>query len=61
MNKMAIRTYISIIILNVNRLNSTTKRQTGWMDIKMRPIYTPYKEDIAHIYNGILLNHKKIK
>ena len=27
MNKMAIRTYITIITLNVNRLNAPTKRQ----------------------------------
>ena len=29
---MAIETYISIITLNVNGLNASTKRQTGWMD-----------------------------
>ena len=28
-NKMAIKTYISIITLNVNGLNALTKRQTG--------------------------------
>ena len=28
-NKMAIGTYLSIITLNVNRLNAPTKRQTG--------------------------------
>ena len=31
---MAIGTYISIITLNVNGLNASTKRQTGWMDTK---------------------------
>ena len=36
---MAIGTYISIITLNVNGLNAPTKRQTGWMDTKTRPIY----------------------
>ena len=36
---MAIGTYISIITLNVNGLNAPTKRQTGWMDAKTRPIY----------------------
>ena len=37
--KMAIGTYISIIILNVSGLNVPTKKQTGWMDTKSRPIY----------------------
>ena len=31
MNKMAIRTYMSIITLNGNRLNAQTKRQTDWI------------------------------
>ena len=31
MNKMAIRTYMSIITLNGNRLNAPTKRQTDWI------------------------------
>ena len=39
MNKMAIRTYMSIITLNGNRLNAPTKRQTDWLDTKTRPIY----------------------
>ena len=30
-NKMAIRTYILIITLNVNRLNSPTKRHAEWI------------------------------
>ena len=34
-NKMTIRTYISIITLRVNRLNAPTKR----MDTKIRPTY----------------------
>ena len=38
--KMAIGTYISIITLNVNRLNAPTKRYrlAGWLK-KIRPIY----------------------
>ena len=28
-NKMAIRTYVSIVTLNVNRLEAPTRRQTG--------------------------------
>ena len=38
---MATGTYISIITLNVNGLNAPMhqKAQTGWMDIKTRPIY----------------------
>ena len=34
---MAIKTYISIITLNINRLNAPTKRHR--MDTKTRPIY----------------------
>ena len=37
--KMATGTYISIITININGLNSPTKTQTGWMDTKTRPIY----------------------
>ena len=37
--KMAIGTYIWIITSNVNGLNAPTRRQTGWMDTKIRPIY----------------------
>ena len=29
------------------------------MDTKTRPIYMLDKEDMVHIYNGILLSHKK--
>ena len=37
---MAIRTYISIITLNVNGLNTPTKRhRLAEMDTKTRPIY----------------------
>ena len=36
---MATGTYISIITLNVNGLSVPTKRQTGWMDTKTRPVY----------------------
>ena len=36
---MTIGTYISIITLNVNGLNAPTKRQTGRMVTKTRPIY----------------------
>ena len=37
---MALLTYISIITLNINGLNDPNqKTQTGWMDIKTRPIY----------------------
>ena len=46
MNKMAITTYLSIVTLNVNRLNASIKRQMG-------------KEDVVHTYNGILHGHKK--
>ena len=37
-NKMAVRTYISIITLNVNRLNAPTKRQRvpEWLQIKQK-------------------------
>ena len=31
--------YLSIITLNVNGLNAPTKRQSGWMDAKTRPLY----------------------
>ena len=46
MNKMAITTYLSIVTLNVNRLNASIKRQMG-------------KEDVVHTYNGILHGQKK--
>ena len=48
---MAIRTYISIITLNVNGLNAPTKRQTGWMDAKTRPaVYKKPTSDVkTHI------------
>ena len=36
---MATGSYLSIITLNVNGLNAPTKRQTGWMDTKTRPVY----------------------
>ena len=36
---MAIGTYVSIITLNVNGLNSPTKRQTGWMNTKTKLIH----------------------
>ena len=36
---MVIGTYISITTLNVNGLNAPTKRHTGWMDTKTRPVY----------------------
>ena len=39
MKKMAMWAYILIITLNVNELNATTKRQTGWMDTKTGPMY----------------------
>ena len=44
MNKMAIRTYISIITLNVNGLNVPTKRHTvaDWIQ-KKTCIYAAYK------------------
>ena len=32
---MAIGSYISMISLNVNRLNAPTKRHTGWADEAM--------------------------
>ena len=43
-NKMAMRTYISIITLNVNRLNAPAKRH-GWLNRNenMTHIYTVYK------------------
>ena len=34
--KMVQGTYITIITLNVNGLNAPTKRQTGWMNTKIR-------------------------
>ena len=37
--KMTTNTYLSIITLNVNRLNAPTKRHRGWMDIKTRHTY----------------------
>ena len=40
-NKMAISTYVSIFILNVNELNAPIK-DIGWpgqLDIRTRPIY----------------------
>ena len=37
--KILIKTYIWIISLNVNGLNSLTGRHTGQMDIKMRSVY----------------------
>ena len=36
---MATGSYRSIITLNVNGWNAPTKRQTGWMDTKIRPLY----------------------
>ena len=42
---MAITTYLSISTLNGNGLNAPVKRQM-------------YKEDVVHIYHGILLGHK---
>jgi len=42
-NKMAIGTHISTITLNVNSLNAPTKRQTSWMDTKIRVIFAAYK------------------
>ena len=43
-NKMAMRTYISIITLNVNRLNAPAKRH-GWLNRhqNMTHIHTIYK------------------
>lgn len=43
-NKMAMRTYISIITLNVNRLNAPAKRH-GWLNRNKNKthIYTVYK------------------
>ena len=40
--KVAIRTYVSIITLNVNRLNAPTKRHrlAEWIEKKTRPLYT---------------------
>ena len=39
---MAIKTYISMITLNVNGLNAPIKRQSDWMDTKTSPVYTIY-------------------
>ena len=36
---MAMGSYLSIIILNVNGLNALTKRQTGRMYAETRPLY----------------------
>ena len=36
---MATGSYRSIITINVNGWNAPTKRQTGWMDTKIRPLY----------------------
>lgn len=36
---MSVRTHISIITLNLNWFSTPTKRQTGWMKTKTRPIY----------------------
>ena len=44
---MAIKTNIPIINLNINGLNAPTKRQTGSMDTKTRPIYMLSTRDIS--------------
>ena len=36
---MEMETYISITMLNANGLNSSTKRQSVWMDMETRPGY----------------------
>ena len=48
--KMAVRTYILIIILNVNGLNAPTKSQTSWVDTKNKiRIYAVYKRPTSDL------------
>ena len=46
---MAIRTYISIITLNVNGVNAPVKRESDWMDTKIRPVYMLSTRDTLQI------------
>ena len=50
MNEMAIGTYISIGTLNVNGLNTPTKRHrlVEWIKKKKRPIYMLPTIDLFH-------------
>ena len=50
-NKMTIRTYLSIITLNVKWTKfSNQKIQSGWMDTKTRPIYMLPAKDSLNTY-----------
>ena len=48
---MAIGTYISIVTLNVNRLNALTKRHrlAEWIQKKKRHIYAVYKKPTSDL------------
>ena len=50
---MAMESYLSIITLNVNGLNATTKRQrlTEWIQ-KKTPIYAVYKRPTSNLVKG---------
>ena len=54
-NKMAIGTYISIITLNVNRLNAPTKgdRLAEWILKQVPYIYTVYKKPTSDLKTHI--------
>ena len=52
---MAIGTYISIITLNVNRLNAPTKKTTDWLNgyKKKTHIYAIYKKPTTDLKTHI--------
>ena len=56
---MAIRTYISIITLNVNGLNAPTK--TGRMDTKTRPIYMLSSRDPLQFQGNIQIESERME
>ena len=61
-NKMALKTYISIITLNVNGLNATTKRHrlAKWIQ-KTRPIYMLSLRDPLHFQGHIQIESEKME
>ena len=58
---MAVRTYISIITLNVNGLNAPNKRHRLAMDTKTRPIYMQSTRNPFTTSRHILIKLTKTK
>lgn len=57
----AVNSYVSITTLNVNRLNSPIKRQSGWMAEKNKAQpYAPYKK-LVSVLNTYRPNVKRWK